>query len=421
MKPFRFTFYYFFFIALFFLAMPIHAQKIDSDSLLITLISDMKASTNYQKNIEKCLLGKKIAPNYTDFQLLLGRNYELAKQTDSARFYYKTVIDTDPKYEDAFMYLINLDINEKKYDEALDYIEIAINHYPESYVYYQKKIEIHEIENHPRKIINSLQELINKFPNDTKSKQKLEQLEKNRLDHRIGINYMYTYIDREEIGPWHLTSVEYLNEQKWGTLISRINYANRFAVNNTIDKGLQYEIEGYKPMGKKNYAHINATFSDAIVFPKIRLGGSFYLNLNKTWDSEIGIRYIKTENLDIITMVLGGSKHVGNYLFILKAYLNNSQKKHNPVVTFSSRYYLDSKFDYISGSLGFGTSPDERTTLGQLQSRINLNSFRMGAGYYRILKKQFITGIQFNYNHQEYLTNAYQNEYELSLLLHYKL
>lgn len=45
----------------------------------------------------------------------------------------------------------------------------------------------------------------------------------------------------------------------------------------------------------------------------------------------------------------------------------------------------------------------------------------MGLGYYHIFDKKIITGLQINYNYQEYIPNLYQSEYEFALLLHYKL
>lgn len=49
----------------------------------------MQLNKNYEKNIQRPLLVKKIVPNYLDYYLLLRRNYDLYKKIDSARFYYK--------------------------------------------------------------------------------------------------------------------------------------------------------------------------------------------------------------------------------------------------------------------------------------------------------------------------------------------
>lgn len=401
-------------------AMSLYAQKINTDSLLVSIIAEMKTSNNYQKNIEKCLLGKKIAPDYLDFQLLLGRNYEFIKQTDSARFYYKKVMDNNPKYEEAFLYSINLDIKEQKYDEALATNQKASILYPKSIAYYQKKSEIYGLLGESEQQIKSLQETLQIFPNDVQTRSQLEQITQEGKNNRIGINYNYTAIDRDEIGPWHLAHLEYINDQKWGSIIGRISYAERYASNNLISKGLQYELESYYITSKRSYTYWDATYSNDNIFPKFKLGGSFYLNYKKGWETDLGLRFIKTQNIDVITLVAGVTKTIGPYWLSLKAYLNNNKERYNPVLSINNRYYFNSKYDYATVNFGFGTSPDERTTIAQLQNRLNLDSYRIGAGYFKILQKKFITGIQLNYNYQEYRPNEYQNEYELSLLLHYK-
>lgn len=397
------------------------AQKINTDSLLVAIITDMKTATNYQKNIDNCLLGKKIAPEYLDFQLLLGRNYEFIKQTDSARYYYKKVIDKNPKYDEAFLYLINMTTDEKKYTEAIDLTTKAIEYHPNQIAFYHKKADLYELikEDEKRKIF--LLETQKRFPEDSKTTEALIQLDQRHIHTRIGLNYNFTLVDKNEIGPWHLVHLEGVKEQKWGSIIGRISYANRYNTANFISKGFQYEIETYLLMGKRNYSYWDITFSNDYVFPKYRIGGSFFLNFNKGWESDIGFRYIKTLNIDVLTLVTGVSKYVGPYMFTIKGFLNNDKKKYNPVLLINGRYYFDSKYDYINSIIGFGTSPDERTTIAQLQNRFNLSSYRMGLGYYHIFAKKIISGLQINYNYQEFFPNLYQSEYEFALLLHYKL
>jgi hypothetical protein len=94
------------------------AQKIDSDSLLSVIIKDMKNGKNYEQNIQRGLIAKKIAPNYLDHYLLLGRNYDLLNNKDSARYYYKYYINKTTSNEIVFNYLINLELEQNNFLEA---------------------------------------------------------------------------------------------------------------------------------------------------------------------------------------------------------------------------------------------------------------------------------------------------------------
>jgi hypothetical protein len=46
----------------------------------------------------------------------------------------------------------------------------------------------------------------------------------------------------------------------------------------------------------------------------------------------------------------------------------------NMTFTLTTRYYFDTKYDYLSMIAGYGTSPDDRVTIGQLEQRVSLTS-----------------------------------------------
>ena len=63
---------------------------------------------------------------------------------------------------------------------------------------------------------------------------------------------------------------------------------------------------------------------------------------------------------------------------------------------------------------GYGSSTDERYSLGQIENRLALNSFFVGTGYFGQISEKIKIGLQFVYNHQEYIdAQQYQNEYNL--------
>jgi hypothetical protein len=74
----------------------------------------VKLRAKYSERID-C---KKIAPNYLDHYLLLGRNYDLLNNKDSARYYYKYYINKTTSNEIVFNYLINLELEQNNFLEA---------------------------------------------------------------------------------------------------------------------------------------------------------------------------------------------------------------------------------------------------------------------------------------------------------------
>lgn len=396
------------------------AQKIDSDSLLTVIIKDMQTTKNYEKNIQRALLGKKIAPTYLDYYLLLGRNYDLVKKNDSARFYYKYYIDKSPTNDDALNYLINLELETKNYKEAESIIDKAIELHPESKNFEQKKLTVLQLQKEQKREYEYLKKLQLKNPNDDAVTQLIFQMESKLKSDRLGATYSYTTFDRKGYGPWHLVGFQYIRERQWGSLTGHINYADRLSSGQSIANGIQYELESYLFTSKNNYSYLGAAYSNDPVFPKLRLGYSFYQNFKKGWEGDLGIRYLKTQDNDFTTVVLGAGKYIGSYWINLRTFIQSDNNNWYPAISLNIRYYFDTRFDYVTLTSGYGSSPEERTTLGQFNERISLDSYRMGAGYYKMFHKHYIAGLQVTYNKQEYIRNLTQNELELSLMLQYK-
>lgn len=397
------------------------AQQVDVDSLLVKTIEDIR-SEDYQKAIKKSQKGIALAPDYLDFHLFLGRAYQMTMQKDSARYYLNYVIDKNPKYEASFVYLINLEVEEKDYGTAMEVVGKAIEAHPENEFFWRKKLELYQLQNNDKGEKEYLLELIQLYPNDSELQQRKIILESKDKADRIGLNYSFTVIDRENTGPWHLGSVQYIRERNWGSLIGRINYADRLSGGESVVNGLQYEVESYFFMGKEklSYSYAGVSFSDDDVFPELRLNYSYYHNFRKGWESEVGVRFTESNDMSMVSVVAGIGKYLGSYWINLRSYFLEQDKKWYPALTFTTRYYMNTRFDYATVIAGYGSSPDERSIQGQIDRRLSLDSFRFGAGYYRQLNAHFMTGIQGIYNNQEYIDGKSQNEFELFMTIQYR-
>jgi YaiO family outer membrane protein len=410
-----------FFILIFiFSSQKISAQKIDTDSLLTVIMKDMQNEKNYAKNIQRALMAKKIAPNYLDYYLILGRNYDLLKNKDSAIYYYNYFIKKTNSNEDAFNYLINIELEKENYFEVEKTIDQAIQMHPENRDFQKKKIVLYQLQKDIKKEYNYIQSLQLKYPNDPEIKQSLFLIESKINSDRLGVNYSYTTFNRKGYGPWHLGSIQFIRERGWGSLIGRINYANRLTSGESIAEGKQFEAESYFFTGENNYSYVSIAYSQDVVFPKLRVGYSFHQNFKKGWEADLGFRYIESENTETKIIVLGVGKYIGSYWINFRSYLQHNDKDYHPSFSLTTRYYFDTKYDYVSLVAGYGTSPDERTTIGQFEQRVSLNSYRIGAGYYKLFNNHYLTGIQTTFNNQEYAPNLKQNELEISLMFQYK-
>lgn len=406
------------FFLLLFSHQKINGQKIDTDSLLTVITNNMKAAhPDYKLNIKRALLGKKIAPDYLDFHLALGRNYDLANVKDSARYYYNYVIDQNPKYQEAFIYLINLDIEEKKYDQGVAVANKAIELYPDEKIYRLKRIAFYSLQNDTANEAKYLKSIKAKFPNDPEIQQLLYELYSQINMDRAGLYYNYTTIDRDGVGPWHLVSADYTRQRSWGSLIGRVSYAKRLSSSLVMSSGLQFEAESYLFAKKNNYSYIDLAYSQDNAFPKLRLGYSYFHNFDKGWEADLGFRYILMEDkTDVKTLNIGLGKYFGSYWVNLRSYIQNE----GPSFTLTSRYYYKTKFDYVTLIAGYGTSPDDRTRSADYEHRMALSSYRLSAGFFKLLNRHYIAGFMITDNEQEYIRGKFQTELDFAFLLQYK-
>lgn len=398
----------------------IWAQKIDVDSLLTVSIKEVNKDKNYESALKKTQLGIQLSPDYLDFYLLRGRIYQLTKVKDSARYYYNYVIDKNPGYIDAFTYLINMDIEEEKYADAEKIVDKAIEAHPGNKHFRYKKISLYELQGNTEKKEAYLKELQTLYPNDSDFKLRFFNADSHLKSDRIGVNYNFTSFDRSGYGPWHFGSLQYVRQRDWGSIIARINYSNRYAEGKSVIDGIQYEAETYLFTSKNSYSHIAAGYSSDPVFPKLRLGYSFFHNFNKGWEADLGIRYIDTQETNLVSAVVGIGKYIGSYWFNLRSYFQNDSGSVYPAFTLTSRYYFNTRFDYLTLIAGYGTSPDERTTIGQIEQRLSLDSFRIGGGYHRLFGEHYVTGLQLSFNNQEYTPGSKQIETEVALMFQYQ-
>lgn len=396
-------------------------QEIDVDSLLYKTI-DLLKEKKYEEVKANAYKALKIAPDYLDYNLVLGKAQEMTSEIDKARQNYERVINQNKDYKAAFIYLFNLEFQAENYQRAKEVSEIAIKFHPDEDDFYFKKLSTFEPLEDFQGEYTFIKEIKPRFPDDNDLERRLVNLELRFNFDIAGITYSLTNFDRENVGPWHLLGIQYVRQRKWGSLISRLNYADRQSAVGNNSVGLQYELESYVFTGKKSYSYFGGSYSNDNVFPTWRFRYSYFRFFEKGWGADMGARYTQTfDDRQFYTAALGLNKYLGSYWIYLTSYvMTENNEKFYPAFTLTTRYYLDTRFDFISVNLGYGNSPDERSTLGQFQSRVSTESYRINLGYFRMLNQRYLVGIQGGYNNQEFLPNRFQNEYELFLSLQYK-
>ncbi len=399
----------------------VYSQKINTDSLLVATNDAFAKEENYTKAIKLAQIGIKEAPNYLDFHILLARAYHKTNVVDSARFYYTHVIKTNPKYKETFIYLSKLEIEQKNYDVALEVIDNGITIYPDEKDFYKQKSYILKLQKNNKETIAFLKEMEQKFPDEPYFKNELENIKNETELDQIGFNYSYTHFSRANYGPWHYSSIQYLRQREKIALIGRVNFTDRRVNGESTNNGFLYEFETYFKNYEKSYSYFNIGFGNENVFPKFIIAYSYFQDLGKGWEGELGFRYNKREIQEIKSVVLGIGKYFGSNWINARTYVLAFENETYPSLALTYRYYFNTKYDYLSVLAGYGTSPDERLTLTQFDQRLALNSQRIGIGFNKLYRSKYFFGILASYNNQEYFPAKFQNEITISLSINYKL
>lgn len=394
-------------------------KKIDTDSLYLKT-NELLKQKNYTQVKQASHTAIKIAPTYLDFHLLLAQAHAKTQQPDSARVYYNHIIEKNPQYTEAFTGAIQLECQENNFDKALQLVNQALVYHPNNVHFALKKLELLETTNQYQESEHYLTALKKQYPHHTLIQKKSLEHSPNNTSTRLGIQYNYTAINREAVGPWQLTSVQLLTEYKKTSTILQVHYTDRKANAKSVVSGTQYELENYWRHGKKNYSYTNIAYSNSPAFPNWRLGYSFYQTLYKSWEAEIGARYTILPNLNITTLTAGLTKYIGSYWLNIKTAVANIDHKNYPAISTNLRYYYNTKYDYLATGLGYGTTPDERNNLGGFQDRFRFKSYRYYLGYNKLIYNHYHIGLQASINRQEYQPSKYQNEYNINTYLHYQ-
>ena len=225
------------------------------------------------------------------------------------------------------------------------------------------------------------------------------------LSNKLSLVYDYTHFDRQFSDDWQMTSLEYSRRTGLGTLLGRLNYANRFATS-----GWQFEGEAYPVLSKKVYAYTGLSYADAVpVFPRWRTGASLYVNFAKGWEGEGGFRYLYF-NQSIWMGTAGLSKYAGAWLLNVRSFFSVHAPLSNQSFFVKAQRYLRNEKDYVWLQVGSGVSPDESRNV-QLNGETQLVSKRVMAGAKFSVGSQLQLTLTSGYARDEFRSKTFGNQY----------
>ena len=178
-----------------------------------------------------------------------------------------------------------------------------------------------------------------------------------------------------DIDPWRFASLAFGRSTSRGSLIARLNYANRFATS-----GAQVEADAYPRINATTYAYVNVGYSRSDIFPAWRFGGEVFKSLPNAWETSLGFRQLRFSGspVTLFTGTLG--KYAGDYWVSLRPFLRFKPTGASASAGITARKYFADGDHYLGMRASYGTSPSDAITPDQLSRTRSYSADVHGSG-----------------------------------------
>lgn len=386
-------------------------ESLSSDQLFQQARTAAFKHKNYPLSIALCKEALTKSPDYSDIRVFLGRLYTWSHYPDSAREQFNNVLKHHPDNLDAASAFTDLEYWNDNDTTALRVCNAGLRYHPASPELLLKKARILNNLRRYRKAYAVADTLLHIDPKNSTARSLAESIKNNSSRNKLGITYDYVYFDKNypSSAAWQLVSIAYSRQTKLGSVIGMINYANRFHTN-----GVQAEINAYPHISNTFYCYLDGGYSNNLpVFPTWRGGFSLYANLPKSFEGDIGFRYLYFSSATWIYTASVG-KYYKDWWFNLRTYLVPENPGLSNSYTLTARYYFGGADDYLAGSVGTGISPDDKA-ISVLLSQKKLIAQKLSFEYRRTFRKLNIVYVSGTYIHEEIKDGTYGNQLDLGI------
>jgi len=280
-------------------------------------------------------------PDYADVRNLLASTYSWDGEYEIARAHFNTITSASRKNKEAWVASIKNELYAQEYYIALGLANKAL-------IYLPNDADISKLKE------QALVNLNTKKKSKKRSKNRLtkDSIELKSFKNKISIANSFDVFDKV-YDPMINTSVEYKRETSAGSLVPRVNYANRFNIH-----GVQHEMDFYPKFSELFYGYLNYGYSSSPIFPDHRAGAEIYSNWPKSMELSAGMRYLDFADTKATIYTGSVGLYSGNYYFSLRPYITPTDIKTGVSGTLLARKYFKDGENYLGVTIGMGFAPE---------------------------------------------------------------
>lgn len=405
---------YIFIILLFIFSKGLIAQ-VNIDSLFYSAIDHAK-EMEYTKALNEAKSILQIDPARADVMVFIANVYAWSGNYENGLNYINKAYSLNPKNNELYDSWLNILLWSGKYEELIETAKIAEqNEYPDNYnITLKKSLAYKALGDYSMgiKIIEQNQE----FADSVQLKTLYNQLYNLNRANQLSAYYRLDFFDNNNPNAQHLAYIDYGFKINKHTLILRVNYANRFDLDD-----YQIEADYYHVFNNGHYIYSNYGYSlTRNLFPHHRAGLEYYFPFAESFEASFGGRFLNsnTTNVFIATGHIG--KYFSNSWLSFRPFYVMQENANAISLILNYRLYNNSPIDYWGIELAYGNSPDDRYILSQSSEIFRLNSYRIKLEKNFSLLKSSELNIAAGYAYEEFNTDLFRNRYIVEILYKYR-
>ena len=293
-------------------------------------------------------------PNYLDIRAFLASTYSWDGDYAKARKEYEYVLNKDDKRKTDWIAYIKNELYAEKYYKALEVTQKSLEIFPDDPELLQLKARSELNRGNQEDALRIIKAAIKLHPKNEDLKNYKNSIEGDLNFNTIGVSLSTDYYDFDEgngRANMYYTSLSYSRQTKYGSIIARMNYTNRFETDN-----YQYELDLYPRIVTGLYAYVSGAFSNSPLNPTQRYGFELFKSLPKSFEASLGFRWLKfSSETTIYTGSLGW--YTGNSYWALRTYVTPGFPGTSGSGRLIYRKYRSDENNYFTFEIGFGASP----------------------------------------------------------------
>ena len=349
----------------------------------------------------------------TDARVFYGIVLSWQGRYDEARNQLKRVLAGNPTHADALPALINVEFWSGHPENAEQLAREALAGKPDDVPLLLLQAKALRRMNRDREARAVLEHVLTLDSNNQNARQMRREITTTVLSREFLIEHSYDWFSDGRSGQ-HETTVSMKEPTPYGSVIGRINRADRFSTSD-----YQGELDFYPHFRSGTYGYFNVGYSPrAALYPSYRIGGDLYQSVGHGFELSGGYRRLEfTSGVDIYTFSV--AKYFHNWLFTGRGFVVPGDPGTSGTALFSARYFLGSEglHDYLEFRYSHGASPALAQTTQDIEV---LADSRYGVVLDKAVGSRWVGTFSGNIGESQRIGLSHLLQYEVQLGLYFR-